>query len=124
MANAKMDQETKKHYSKIKRQMKKIGTYKPEYEAAMRVLAEAMRDYDRAKEQFEEEGGEYMVEYTNKAGATNYVKNPLYVVMDDLRKNIITYCRELGLTPTGFKKIGGSDEPENDELMHFLRGEK
>lgn len=124
MANAKMDQETKKHYSKIKRQMKKIGTYKPEYEAAMRVLAEAMRDYDRAKEQFEEEGGEYMVEYTNKAGATNYVKNPLYVVMDDLRKNIITYCRELGLTPTGYKKIGGSDDQEMDDLMSFVKGKK
>lgn len=119
-----MDQETKKHYSKIKRQMNKIGTYKPEYEAAMRVLAEALRDYDRAKEQFEEEGGEYMVEYTNKAGATNYVKNPLYVVMDDLRKNIITYCRELGLTPAGFKKIGGSDDQEMDDLMSFVKGKK
>lgn len=124
MGAVQMDPLAKKHMLKIRRQMKKIGTYKPEYESAMRILAEALRDYDCAKEQFEEGGGVYMVEYTNKAGATNYVKNPLYVVMDDLRKNIITYCRELGLTPTGFKKIGGSDEPENDELMHFLRGEK
>ena len=124
MGAAQMDPLAKKHMLKIRRQMKKIGTYKPEYEAAIKILAEALRDYDCAKEQFEEDGGKYMVEYTNKAGATNYVKRPLYVVMDDLRKNIVTYGRELGLTPTGYKKIGGSDEPENDELMSFLRGKK
>ena len=77
LVNAKMDQEAKKHYSKVKRQTKKIGTYKPEYESAMKILAEALRDYDCAKEQFEEGGGVYMVEYTNKAGATNYVSEPL-----------------------------------------------
>lgn len=124
MANAQMDQETKKHYSKVKRQMKKIGTYKPEYDAAILVLAEALKDYYCAKEQFEERGGDYMVEYTNKAGATNYVKNPLYVIVDDLRKNIVSYCRELGLTPTGYKKIGGTEDQEADELMAFVKGIK
>lgn len=119
-----MDEETKKHYSKIKRQMKKIGTYKAEYEATIKILAEALRDYYCAKDEFESDGGKYMVEHTNKAGATNYVKNPLYVIMDDLRKNVVAYCRELGLTPTGFKKIGGSEKPGNDELMDFLRGKK
>ena len=37
MGAVQMDPLAKKHMLKIRRQMKKIGTYKPEYELAMRI---------------------------------------------------------------------------------------
>lgn len=49
-----------------------------------------------------------MREYTNKAGATNLTKNPLLVLWDDLNKSALAYWRELGLTPSSYKKITGA----------------
>ena len=46
-----------------------------------------------------------VVKYTNKAGATNAVKNPFYLALENLRTDILLYSRELGLTPSGLKKI-------------------
>ena len=44
---------------------------------------------------------------SNKAGATNLTKNPLLVLWDELNKTALAYWRELGLTPSSYKKITG-----------------
>ncbi len=43
--------------------------------------------------------------FTNKNGSTNLVKNPHYQVIADLSDRALKYLNELGLTPTGLKKI-------------------
>lgn len=93
------------HQKKIISDMKKIGTYKPQFRIAVQALAQIMEDYDRTLEEFLEGGEKIIVEYTNKAGATNEAKNPLYLALETLRKQILDYLRELGLTPAGLKKI-------------------
>ena len=52
------------------------------------------------------------IEYTNKGGSTNRTKNPLLVLWDDLNKSALTYWRDLGLTPSSYKKMTG-DSPKN-----------
>ena len=55
--------------------------------------------------QFYESGCKIVEEYTNKAGATNMRKTALYLAMETMRKDIIYYENQLGLTPVSIKKI-------------------
>ena len=59
------------------------------------------------------EGAEPVREYTNKAGATNLTKNPLLILWDDLNKSALAYWRDLGLTPSSYKKLAGETTAEN-----------
>ena len=37
---------------------------------------------------------------------TNLVKNPMLVIMNECDQQALAYWRDLGLTPSGFKKLG------------------
>lgn len=81
------------------------GTYKPYFDSIIETLAETMEMRDDAREKFYASGGQTVVMHTNKGGATNIVKNPALVVVDDLNKTALAYWRDLGLTPAGLKRI-------------------
>lgn len=87
--------------------MKSIGTYKVEFDKVIDNLAKMYEDMDTVREQFEKSGGNIVVKHTNKSGATNWVKNPFFLVIEGLQDRILMYNRELGLTPAGIKKIKG-----------------
>lgn len=89
----------------IIKNMKSVGTYKPEFDKVITNLANIYVDMDIAREQFESTGGKLVVQHTNKNGSTNLVKNPFYLIIEGLQANILQYSRELGLTPIGLKKI-------------------
>ena len=78
--------------------------YKPVIEA----LAEILEQRDAAAQEFLDSGGKLVVEYTNKGGATNKVKNPAYVVWSELNTAALAYWRELCLTPAAYKKACGT----------------
>lgn len=42
-------------------------------------------------------------------------KNPLLVLWDDLNKSALAYWRELGMTPSSYKKMTG-DAPRLEKL--------
>lgn len=90
---------------RIIKKMKSVGTYKPEFENVISNLAQIFEDMDEARKQFVSSGGKFLVEHTNKNGSTNFVKNPSYMIIESLQKNVLIYSRELGLTPEGLKKI-------------------
>lgn len=94
---------------KYKRQiiykMKQVDTYNASFMYTINVLSKVLADYDKITEQFEKLGGHVVIKHTNKGGSTNIVKNPLYLAIEKLRDDIITYSRELGLTPSGLKRI-------------------
>ena len=94
--------------------MKSVGTYKDEFLDIIDSLAKIYYDYDDACYKFKQSGSNFMIKHTNKSGATNIVKNPYYLVIEGLRQNILSYSRELGLTPAGLKKI-------NDEFLPVRR---
>lgn len=100
---------TQEQYKRdIVKKMKALGTYKAEFSHAIDGLSRALVDQEKTLGQFDASGGNIMIKHTNKAGATNAVKNPFYLALETLRQDIITYSRELGLTPASLKRINDS----------------
>lgn len=90
---------------KIKEQCEAVGTFNKAFLPVIDTLADTLEQRDLVYKAFLDSGGEPIVEHTNKAGATNIVKNPALVLWDDLNKSALAYWRDLGLTPSGLKKI-------------------
>ena len=89
----------------IIRRMKAVGTYKDEYIPTVDRLAMLYIHREEIEKQFRESGGSAVIEYTNKAGATNPAKNPYLAARDEVYSQLLAHERELGLTPVGLKKI-------------------
>ena len=96
---------------RIKQACESAGTYREFFDPVIDTLADILERRDDAKEQFKQTGGKTVVVHTNKNGATNLVKNPAIVVIDELNKTALQYWRDLGLTPAGLKRI-------DEEAMH------
>ena len=116
------DKLEKRYKRQIVRKMKAIGTYNASFMYTINVLAKVLADYEVTTEQFERTGGHMVIKHTNKSGATNIVKNPLYQAIEKLRDDIITYSRELGLTPAGLKRINkdGAQPDKQSPLERVL----
>lgn len=91
--------------NKLKKSCVSVGTYKPEFDTVISTLADILETRDGVYEQFVDEGSEYIIGHTNKGGRTNPAKNPLVVLWQDLNAQRLTYRRDLGLTPSGLKKL-------------------
>ncbi len=92
---------------RIKKACEDAGTYSQEFDYVIETLAGIMENRDKAQKQFRESGSSPIVKHTNKAGATNVVKNPALVAVMDCDAQALAYWRDLGLTPAGLKKIRG-----------------
>lgn len=106
----------------IVKQMKDVGTYNDSFVHAIDHLAKSLYDYQEVRLQFEDDGSRIMVEHTNKAGADNWIKNPIYISIEKLRADILIYCRELGLTPAGLKRINeqGMQKEKSSKFEEFI----
>lgn len=69
------------------------------------TLADILCRRDEAMKLYKQNGGEPVIEYTNKSGATNYVQNPILKLANELNRDALTYWKELGLTPAGLKRL-------------------
>lgn len=96
---------TKTILARTRNNMKKAGTYRKEFEDSMERYADLRVQYDVLKGQWYEEGCAITEEYTNKSGATNQRKTPLYLAMETLRKELLELENIFGLTPKGLKQI-------------------
>ena len=95
----------------IKRQLKALGQTEKAYDSVISTLADILEQTDAVYIKYLADGGHPVREYTNKGGATNTTKNPLLVLWDDLNKSALAYWRELGMTPSSYKKMTG-DSPK------------
>lgn len=107
--------EREKWKRKIKAASRKAGTYKPYFDSVIDTLAGIMELRDKAQDQFEMSGGQTIVRYTNKAGATNPAKNPALIVIMDCNAQALAYWRDLGLTPAGLKRINEEGLKESNK---------
>lgn len=110
--------EKKKWKNRIKKACKTAGTYQPFFDSVIDTLAGILETRDAAREQYEASGSEPVIEYTNKAGATNTVKNPALVVVMELDTQALAYWKELGLTSKSYKQMNGGiqkDDPKGLE---------
>lgn len=114
--------------AKIVKACKAAGTYKDYFDPVVSTLAEILDKRDAAQKEFVESGARIMIEYTNKAGATNYVQNPIIRLINDLNRDALTYWKELGLTAASLKKIneaaikGGPELSALDKALRELGG--
>lgn len=84
---------------------KAAGTYQSYFGAVIDTLAGILENRDGAQEAFYADGGNPIVEHTNKGGATNAAQHPMLRLVNDLNRDALMYWRDLGLTPAGLKKI-------------------
>lgn len=90
---------------RIEESCKAAGTYQPFFNSVIDTLAGIMEARDNALEKFEDTGGSTIVKHTNKGGHVNIVKNPALNMVMELNQQALAYWRDLGLTPSGLKKI-------------------
>lgn len=100
---------------KIKKATVDAGTYRNIFDAVIDTLSDVLEQRDRAKEQFLKSGGNMVISYTNKGGATNPSKNPFMLAWDDLNSTALSYWRELGLTPAALRKMTGTTAPAEEK---------
>lgn len=81
------------------------GTYQTYYEDVIDTLSSIMETRDKAHEQYVEEGSHPTIIHTNKAKERNIVKNPILTMELELNAQALAYWRDLGLTPSGLKKL-------------------
>lgn len=92
----------------IRDNMRLAGTYNQAFEPIIKTLARVQTELARAEKDWRGNGGTFVCEYTNKAGATNYVKDPYYSVVESLRDQVVDISAQLGLTPTGQRRVLGN----------------
>lgn len=94
------------------------GTYREWFADVIDTLAAILERRDAAEALFIEQGGEVLIEHTNKAGATNFEQNPILRMINDLNRDALAYWRDMGLTPAGLKKIDeGSMKPRKKSAL-------
>lgn len=109
--------------ARIKTSCMDAGTYRPYFDNVIDTLAGILEARDEAEKTYKEDGCIPVIEYTNKSGATNKIKNPKLTVWDDLNKSALAYWRDLGLTPAGLRKIDESamKQRKRSSLAEALR---
>ncbi len=103
----------------INKSLRDLGIYKKEYDEIIDIYCGLLHQYQVFEEEFEKSGYKIEEEYTNKAGATNMRKTPLYTAMESLRKDIATYSDRLGLNPKSLESIT-SEKKESSKLEQVL----
>jgi len=80
-------------------QMKALGIYKPEFEPIIEVYAQLREQYNILTKRFIE--SDYDI---NEKTNTGKKKAPIVTTLETLRKDILAYAAQLGLTPQGLLK--------------------
>lgn len=81
------------------------GTYEEYFADVIDTLSSIMETRDEAHRQYVESGSHPTIIHTNKAKERNVVKNPILTMELELNAQALAYWRDLGLTPSGLKKL-------------------
>ena len=108
----------KKPLLKLREDMKNLGTYKVEFEPIMEIYVQLREQYDILTATYRASG--YAYDETTQNGTK---KAPIVTTLEALRKDILAYAAQLGLTARGLKQIrdDGLDEEHGSELEKALR---
>ena len=103
---------------RLKRYMTKLGVWKPEYMVSVEICAGLMDQYDTIM-QLWVINGMNPIEVTDNG---NSKKSGIVTTLESLRKDILAYQRELGLTPLSIKRLDAQAElPESGILADAMR---
>ena len=89
--------------------------YNPSDDELIRIYSETHEFYCRLRDEVKK--SDLMFEHTNKAGATNMVKNPLSIELTKTVQTLNNLLKSLGLTASQRKKaVGENDEDDFDDF--------
>ena len=88
--------------------------YKESDEELINLYVETHKFYRKLKKEIEKT--DLMYEYTNKAGATNLVKNPLAIELTKTVQTLNNLLKSLGLTAAQRKKVVNEDDDGFDDF--------
>jgi hypothetical protein len=98
--------------------MKSLKTWKPEFADAVRICADLMDRYKRLNEQIDQ--GTFQMFDTTENGGTR--KSAAVTTAEGLRRDILAYLKELGLTTLAVKRLDAQENlPESNVLADALR---
>lgn len=87
----------------ITAELKALKVYRPEYDRVIDVYADLIVAY---------------IEQSKKLNDGAYaMRTPLLLSVENLRKDILSYSNQLGLTPAGLKKIQGDQKPAKQSSL-------
>lgn len=95
--------------TKIKKACTDIGTYDKSFDLVIDALSDILEKRDSTLNSYD---GNPVVSHTNSHGETNMAKNPALMLWLDCDKLALAYWRELGLTPSAYKKMTGGKPVE------------
>lgn len=105
----------------VKRLRDYLGeSYRESDEEVIQLYVETHKYYRRLKKEVEK--NPLMLEHTNKAGATNTIKNPLAIEVTKTVQTLNNLLKSLGLTPAQRRSIGaggGSNGDDGDDFDSF-----
>lgn len=81
--------------------MKKLGTYKPEYNRIISIYAELVEQYGILTERFV--NGDYLFQVPTADGG--FKKAPIVATLENLRKDILAYSDRLCLNPKSWENV-------------------
>ena len=105
---------------KIEQACKDAGTYQPYFDSVIDTLAQIMEIRDITHDKWVEEGSEPTVIHVNKAGEANSTKNPLLTLENDLNTQALAHWRDLGLSPSGLRKLKADVVVTNESSFEDL----
>ncbi|MBR2602233.1 MAG: P27 family phage terminase small subunit [Clostridia bacterium] len=85
---------------KLRQAMKDLGTFKSQFSETIQICAEMMDQYRGLMDRLN--GGELRLVETTESGTK---KSADALIIEGLRKDILAYQKELGLTPSALKKM-------------------
>ena len=105
-----------KNERRLKGYMTKLGIWKPEY--MVKICAGLMDQYDAISAAWIASGAN-PVEATDNGGTK---KSGVVATLESLRKDILAYQKELGLTPMAIKRLNAQENlPQSSVLADALR---
>ena len=110
---------TTKHAIKSKtiKDMQKLGTYKPEYDAIIDIYCELREQYELYTKQLK--SYEYKCDEITAAGGTK--KSALVSTIETLRKDILQYSDRLCLNPRSMMEEKNKGKKKESTLAEALR---
>jgi P27 family predicted phage terminase small subunit len=85
-----------RHETVARKAMKSLGIYKPEFEGIIKLYGGLRDQYDTLTEMFVASGYKY-----SEQTQSGTKKAPIVTTLEGLRKDILSYASQLGLTPQG-----------------------
>lgn len=93
--------------NKVTKQMREMKIYNKGFDDIIRIYADLLYQYDILQEQFKFSGYKVSETYTNNKGGQSERKTPLYLTLEILRKDILSYSAQLGLNPKSLMNVKG-----------------